>query len=315
MVNFGMWLPSYGGWLPGVDEEERGPTYSYVKKVALRAEEEGIDSLWIPDHLLNPVKGAEEPSLEAWTLAAGIAEATESINISHTTLCEAFRYPAVLAKQAATMADLSDDRFWLSIGAGWYKREYEAFGLDWIEHDKRVDRTEEAIKIICRLWQDSDVNFQGGYYSIESGNVAPKPAPRPPIWYGGNSEASKKLVARQAEGWLMGKAKPEKVRKNIEDMESRLKQNGRDQIEYAVPAIVFVRDSDREAEKYVRNLMKANQNALENSLATGLVGSPETVAEGISQFENSGVDHILLHFTPTLDEFERFVDEVMPLFN
>ena len=117
-IKIGIYLPVYGGWLRGVEEEENLPTYDYVKKVAIEAEKIGIDSLWIPDHLLNPIKGERSPCLEAWTVAAAIVEATDRI-ISHTTLCEAFRYPAVLAKQAATLAEISKGRFLLSIGAGW----------------------------------------------------------------------------------------------------------------------------------------------------------------------------------------------------
>ncbi|MFB6214718.1 MAG: LLM class flavin-dependent oxidoreductase [Candidatus Bipolaricaulia bacterium] len=313
MINLGLWLPTYGGWLAGVEEEEKNPTYDYAKRVALKAEEKGIDSLWIPDHLLNPIKGEDSPSLEAWTLAVGIAEATDRINISHTTLCEAFRYPAVLAKQAVTMADLSDDRFWLSLGAGWFKREYIAYGLPWQDHDERVDRAEEAIKIIKRLWNESHVGFDGKYYSVESGTVEPKPEPKPPVWYGGNSEASRRLIAKEADGWLMGRAPLDKVKERIEDMNSRLEEKGRDRIEFAVPALVFVRGSDQEAEKHVKNLAGENEKAVSRILNTGLVGSPETIARKVQELEEAGIDHLLLHFTPTLPELKRFADEVLPL--
>ena len=139
-IKIGIYLPVYGGWLRGVEKEENLPTYDYVKKVAIEAEKIGIDSLWIPDHLLNPIKGERSPCPEAWTVAAAIVEATDRIIISHTTLCEAFRYPAVLAKQAATLAEISKGRFLLSIGAGWFRREYEAYGLPFYEHNDRVDR-------------------------------------------------------------------------------------------------------------------------------------------------------------------------------
>ena len=115
-VKIGIYLSVYGGWLRSVDEEEHPPTYNYVKKVAIQAEEMGIDSLWIPDHMLNPIKGERAPAQRLGPLLQ-IAETTERVIISHTTLCEAFRYPAVLAKQAATLAEISKGRFWLSIVA------------------------------------------------------------------------------------------------------------------------------------------------------------------------------------------------------
>ena len=167
MIKLGLYLPTYGGWLRQTDrEQEKLPTYKYAREVAITAEKAGLDSLWIPNHMLNPIKGERALSLEAWTLAVGIAEATERINISHTTLCEAFRYPAVVAKQAATLSELSGGQFWLSLGAGWFKREYEAYGLPWLEHDDRVDRAREAIQLIKQLWEEDGVNFSGKYYSL-----------------------------------------------------------------------------------------------------------------------------------------------------
>jgi len=128
MVKIGLYLPVYGGWFPsrksakveadGVyfeKEDEKPPTYDCVRKVALEAEKIGIDSLWIPDHMLNPIKGENAPSLEAWTLATAIAEVTEKVIIAHTTLCEAFRYQL----------------FWQSKLSRWLKSVRGGSGLVW----------------------------------------------------------------------------------------------------------------------------------------------------------------------------------------
>lgn len=313
MIKLGLYLPTYGGWLRRAEgEQERPPTYKYAKEVAEGAEEAGMDSLWIPDHLLNPIKGEREPSLEAWTLAVGIAEATERVKISHTTLCEAFRYPAVVAKQAATLSELSGGRFWLSLGACWFKREFEAYGLPWLEHDDRVDRAQEAIQLIKRLWTEDGVNFSGKYYSISNGILEPKPDPRPPIWYAGMSEASRELVADDADGWLMRGAPLAKVRENIADVKGRLEKRGRRKIEFAIPALTFIRDSDQEAERELGTFTKWNKALLDRTLDTGLVGSPETVTQKIKELEGVGVDHLLLQLSPTLPELDRFAARVMP---
>jgi len=325
VIRIGIYLPVYGGWLPSREsgkamadgayfsgEEEEQPTYAYVKRVALEAEKIGVDSLWIPDHMLNPIKGERAPSLEAWTLATAIAEATEKVIIAHTTLCEAFRYPAVLAKQAATLNEISNGRFWLSIGAGWFKREYEAYGLPFYEHDERVARAGEAIKIIKRLWQEDSVTFNGKYYSITNGVLEPKPEPKPPVWYAGVSEASRNLVAELADGWLMRGCNLEEAKKNIADMQQRLKRKGRVEIEFAIPALTFIRDTDDEARKYMRRLTGGRKNVLDRTLDTGLIGSPETVAEKIRQLESIGIDHVLLQLTPTLKELQ-YVKDVLDI--
>lgn len=324
MIKIGIYLPVYGGWLPSRGsgkaeanggyitdgEEEEPPTYSYVKRVALEAEKIGIDSLWIPDHMLNPIKGERAPSLEAWTLATAIAEATRKVIIAHTTLCEAFRHPAVLAKQAATLNEISNGRFWLSIGAGWFKREYEAYGLPFYEHDERVARAKEAIQIIKRLWEEDYVTFNGKYYSISNGILEPKPNPRPPIWYAGTSEASRNLAAEEADGWLMRGCSLEEARKNIADMRERLKKRGRSKIEFAIPALTFIRDTDEEAKKYVERITGGRKGVLDRTLDTGLIGSPETVAQRIRKLEDIGINHVLLQLTPTLRELRK-VEKVL----
>lgn len=313
MIKLGLYLPTYGGWLRQIKrEEERMPTYEYAKEVALKAEKVGFHSLWIPDHLLNPIKGEKAPSLEAWTLAVGVAEATNRVRICHTTLCEAFRYPAVLAKQAATLSELSQGRFWLSLGAGWFKREYRAYGLSWVEHDERVNRARETIEIIRKLWTKDEVDFNGKYYSITNGILQPKPKPCPPFWYAGMSEASRQLVADEVDGWLMRGAPLPEVGENIEDMKRRLKKRGREPIEFAIPALTFVANTDGEAKQKLKCITQGHKNVLDRTLDTGLVGSPETVAGKIKKLEEAGINHLLLQLSPTLPELARFSDQVMP---
>jgi len=323
MVKIGLYLPVYGGWLPrrgsakalesGVTfqgEGEHFPTYKYLRELALKAQEIGVDSLWIPDHLLNPIKGERAPSLEAWTLATALAEATDRVTIAHTTLCEAFRYPAVLAKQGALLAEISQGRFLLSLGAGWFKREYQAYGLPFFSHEERIERAREAMTIIRRLWEEEEVTFQGQFYSVEKGVLEPKPSPRPSIWYAGMSHPSRELVADLAEGWLMAGGTLEEVEVNIVDMMERLERRGRDKIDFAVPGLSFIRDSDAEAEELVERLTGGNRKILDRTLDTGLVGSPNTVAQKVRALAGKGADHVLFQLTPTLEELTR-VEEVL----
>lgn len=315
MVKIGIYLPVYGGWLPDkksaksedgyfYGERESKPTYSYVREVAIKAEKIGVDSLWIPDHMLNPIKGERAPSLEAWTVAVAIAEATSRVTIAHTTLCEAFRHPAVLAKMAATLDDVSNGRFWLSIGAGWYRREYLAYGLIFLEHDERVRKAGEAIDIIRALWNENFVTYTGKYYRIENGVLEPKPG-KIPVWYAGVSEASRQLVAEKADGWLMRGCSVDEARKNVEDMLRRLEAYGMREMEFAIPALTFIREKDEDAYNLMISYTGGNRNVLDRTLDTGLIGSPETVAEKIELLEEAGIDHVLLQLTPTLQELDN----------
>jgi FMNH2-dependent dimethyl sulfone monooxygenase len=102
--------------------------------------------------MLNSIKGEREPSLEAWTTLTAIAAQTNRIELFHTTICQGFRYPAVLAKMAATLDDVSGGRFRFSIGSGWYQREFQAYGAPWYDHDTKIDIAREQVEIIKSLW-------------------------------------------------------------------------------------------------------------------------------------------------------------------
>jgi FMNH2-dependent dimethyl sulfone monooxygenase len=305
-IKIGIYLPVYGGWFPSeVKEEEKAPTFEYVKQVALKAERMGVDYLWIPDHLLNPLKGEMEPSLEAWTLATAICEATERIKVSHTTLCESFRYPAVLAKSAATLNEISSGRFILSLGAGWFDREYESYGLLFYEHYKRIARAKEAIQIIKRMWREENVSYHGKYYSIDNGNLEPKPNPIPPIWYAGMTEASRQLISEEVDGWLMKACNLKEAKENIVNMNQRLEAKNRPKIEYSIPALTFIRDTDDEAKKHGEQLLGEANTSFNRVMDTGLVGSYETVYEKIGQLEDIGMDHVIFQLTPTFEELDN----------
>jgi FMNH2-dependent dimethyl sulfone monooxygenase len=305
-IKIGIYLPIYGGWFSNeIKEQEKPPTFGYVKQVALKAEDIGIDSLWIPDHLLNPLKGENMPSLEAWTVATAILEATDKVKVSHTTLCEAFRYPAVLAKAASTLSEISSGRFVLSLGAGWYNREYESYGLSFCEHDERIERTKEAIQIIRSMWMEKSVSYQGKYYSIDNGTLEPKPNPIPQIWYAGMTKASRDLISEEVDGWLMKACNLREAKANIVDMNLRLKSKSRQKIEYSIPALTFIRETDSDAQKLVEKLIGDQTAVLNRTLDTGLVGSYETVAAKIKELEKIGVDHVIFQLTPTLKELEN----------
>jgi len=304
MVKIGLYLPVFGGWFR-LEEDELPPTYGYMKDIALEAERIGIDSLWIPDHMLNPMKGDAAPSLEAWTLAVALSEVTEKVIIAHSVLCEAFRFPAVLAKMAATLQEISGGRFWLGLGAGFYQQEYEAYGLPFLTHDERVKRTKEAIQLIKKLWTMNQVNFEGNYYSVQTATCSPKPVPIPRICYGGTSKASLELVCEEVDCWLMRRCSIEQAKQSVAEIKGRLNKERREQIQIAIPAFVFIKETDEEARSYVERLTANSKSHHRLIFDSGFVGSPDTIIKSVRRLENAGIDHILFQLSPTLNELSK----------
>ena len=311
-VKFGIWLPIYGGWLIGAPIEEPEISYRYVKKVAREAEEIGYDSLWIADHLLNPRKGEQFGALEAWTTITAIATCTKKINLGHAVLCQAFRYPAVLAKMATTLDEISQGRFIFSIGAGWLEREFQAYGIPWVKHDELIEQAEEQIRLIKALWTQDRVDFNGKHYQLVGGVLVPKPIqkPCPPIWYGGNSEKSRQLVVKlnDVDCWFISAGSEEEIRQKIADMKSRV---GKRKLEYATYAFALVAQTDEEAEESIKKLCPSKPATVDWALKTGLVGSPDKIIKRIHNLEEAGINHITLMLSSTSKNMKTFNEEVI----
>jgi len=182
----------------------RPPRYAEIRDLALRSEAAGFDSLWLYDHLLyRDARGAPHGIWEGWTMLSALAEATTRAEIGLLVACTAFREPALLAKMAATLDEVSGGRFTLGLGAGWNQAEFAAFGLAF---DHRVGRFEEALQIIAPLVRRGQVAFEGAYHATPGCEILPRgPRPAgPPILIGGVGPRMLRLVARYADSWNGG---------------------------------------------------------------------------------------------------------------
>ena len=146
-------------------EVERVVTWSEYVRMARAAEESGFASIWMGDHLLYRGDGRPERGpWEAWTLLSALAAETERVDLGPLVACLAFHPPAVIAKMAATINEVSGGRFILGIGAGWNQPEFDAFGLPF---DQRAARFEEAFHIIDRMTRGERVSLQGRFHSVD----------------------------------------------------------------------------------------------------------------------------------------------------
>ena len=150
--------------------------------MAVAAEDVGFDSVWVGDHYLYRGDGRPERGpWEAWTLLAGLATITERVRLGPLVACLNFHPPAVLAKIAATVDELSGGRLIVGMGAGWNRTEFDAFG---IPYDHRASRFEEAFEIVRRLLEGERVSFTGRWHSTDDAILLPGPARRPTLMVG-----------------------------------------------------------------------------------------------------------------------------------
>jgi probable F420-dependent oxidoreductase len=179
--------------LPEVERDVRWPEYLAMARAAEAA---GFDSIWVGDHLLydDPPRGP----WEAWTLLSALAAATERVTLGPLVACAGFHPPAVLAKMAATIDEVSGGRFVLGLGAGWNRREFDAFGLPF---DRRVARFEEAFAIVRGLLSGEPVTFHGHFHSADRAILLPRPARRVPLMIGSNGPRMLAATLAHVDAW------------------------------------------------------------------------------------------------------------------
>jgi alkanesulfonate monooxygenase SsuD/methylene tetrahydromethanopterin reductase-like flavin-dependent oxidoreductase (luciferase family) len=184
--------------LPEVEREVRWPE---VASMARLAEDVGLDSLWVGDHLL--YRNAGEPAKgpwEAWTQLAALAAITSRVEIGPLVAATSFHSPAMLAKKAATVDEISGGRLILGLGAGWNRTEYTAFGFP---YDHRVSRFEEAFTIIRTLLREGAIDFDGDYYQARDCELLPRgPRPAgPPLMIGSEGPRMLRIAMPYADAW------------------------------------------------------------------------------------------------------------------
>jgi alkanesulfonate monooxygenase SsuD/methylene tetrahydromethanopterin reductase-like flavin-dependent oxidoreductase (luciferase family) len=180
-------------------EVERHVPWLEHLAMARAAEAVGFDSIWVGDHLLYRGDGRPDRGpWEAWTLLAALAAATERVDLGPLVACAGFHPPGLLAKMAATVAEISDGRFVLALGAGWNEPEFSAFGLPF---DHRVSRFEESFAIIRRLLAGERVTLRGRYWQADDAVLMPAPTKRPRLMIGSNGPRMLAMTLPHVDAW------------------------------------------------------------------------------------------------------------------
>jgi FMNH2-dependent dimethyl sulfone monooxygenase len=332
-------MPIFGGWLRNVEDEQMQPTWDYVSRLARRSEKIGFDLTLIAELNLNDIKGVDAPALDAWSTAAALAAVTETLELM-IAVRPTFHLPALLAKQAANIDHISGGRVSLNVVSSWWSEEAKKYGVQFDQHDDRYARTSEWLDVVDAAWKQNHFSYSGKYYSVQDLVLEPKRVsqPRPTIYAGGESQTAKELISQKCDAYVMHGDSPEKVAEKIRDLSERRERKGLPRMKFGVAGYAIVRVNEQETQRELARITDVKQNAagyqnyqdwLANTqleqrvsledysvsnrgLRSGLVGTPQQVADRIGEFEKAGVDLLLLQFSPQMEEMERFADRVIP---
>ena len=283
------------------EELHRAYSYQETRDIAMQAEAAGFDSLWLYDHMLYRDDHPTIGIWECWTFLSALAEATQRVELGTLVACNSFRNPALLAKMAITLDEVSQGRLILGLGAGWNKPEFEAFGWSF---DHRVDRFEEALQIIRPLLKEGRVNFEGRYYKALDCEIRPL-GPRkngPPLLVGSFGKRMLGLTALYADLWntcYLGYV--DTLTRPRQELLEACHEVGRDPATLGVTALLYVHYP----------LLCPLPEGLDHP---PISGSPAQIARAFLAYEQAGVEHIMLHPLPYHPKAIRLLEDALRIY-
>jgi alkanesulfonate monooxygenase SsuD/methylene tetrahydromethanopterin reductase-like flavin-dependent oxidoreductase (luciferase family) len=296
--------------LPQMEESMAGvtPRWPDLAEMATCAEEVGFDALWVTDHLvLHPPGSSQSKGIwECWSLLAALAAVTERVTIGPLVSAVGFRHPALLAKQASTVDEISAGRLVLGLGAGSYAKEHRDFGFPF---EDRVARLEESLVIVRSLLRGDRTDFDGAHYQIRDCQLRPNAGRTgvPPILVGCLAHRPRmlRLIAQHADIWnawlAFGRSHHDRIPRLRMAIDAACEANGRDPATLKRSACVLVGPRDDVFGTLVPSHLRS-KITLEP-----LTGPPGAVAEGLVAFANEGISHVQVMLAPsTLASVEAF---------
>jgi len=336
-TRFGIWAPVYGAW--GSYQHPGDPpdaSYRRSRDLVVRAEALGFDSALLAQHIVNP-SFKDAAILETWTAAAGIAEATERIELIAAIKPLLF-HPGVLAKMALGIDDISGGRLAINLVSAWFRPEMGRLGIEMPAHDARYAYSSEWIEVVTRLWSGETIDHAGAHFHLEGLRLVPGPrhGRRPAIYLGGESEPARRLAADAADVFFInGRPLPDIV-ELVNDLRGRPRRGV--PLRFGMAGFVIARETQAEAQAEYERLQALADLDDRSAIAlgvdpeaamfkvgtghkrvgtnggtyAGLIGSYDQVAARIDAFAEAGIELFMLQFQPLEAELERFAAEVAP---
>jgi F420-dependent oxidoreductase-like protein len=284
-----------------------------LRNLVGRAEGYGFDSFWVMDHFhqIANVGEVQEPMLEGWTTQSVVAGFTNKIKLGTLVTGIVYRYPSVLAKVGATLDVLSKGRLFMGIGAAWNVDEATAYGIPFPPVKERMQRLEEAVQIIKKMWTEENATFSGKFYQIRNAYCNPKPIqkPHPPIMIGGSGERQTlKIVAKYGDACnIFGSA--ETVKKKLTVLREHCHSVGRDYdsiVKSKLGHVVIDKDKEK-----VMELIKDIPEDRRREYA--MYGTPEEVRRQVEAFRDAGIEYLIVNLEPETEvqALEIFANEVV----
>lgn len=296
-------------------EGQNGLTWPRWQNIVRAVEDLGFAGLYRSDHFTN-ANPPDKESLELWVSLTWLAANTSRIEFGPLVTPFSFRHPALTARMAAAVDDLSDGRLTLGLGAGWQEREHRLFGFDLLDMKGRFARFEEGLECVQRLLRSDElVTFAGKYFQLQEAQVLPRPYRRggPPILVGGNGfKRTLSLAARYASEWNANLLLPEQFKKSNQHLDELLKANHRSPESVRrsmMTGCVFGKTEDD-----LKKKLEARGRIQEELRGRGIiVGNAGEIKEQLKELSEAGVQRVMLQWLELddLDGLEALAKSIL----
>ena len=286
-------------------EPQFGFSYADVLGIAREAETAGFRALWVSDHLFLGPDAVATDCLEAWTLLAALAVDTKKIRLGPMVTAQSYRNPALLAKIAAGVDQMSGGRVEFGVGAGWKEVEYKAYGYEFPDAPTRVTQLVETLEICTQLWTQDKATYRGKHYRIEDAVSSPKPVQKPfPIWIGGTKPRVMRIAAKYAQWFNMsnpGQPAEPRIAELNKMLPEACKAVGRDPatLKRSLFIQVLVAPTRREIDEIAAEVgarTKTSGAEWLRARAAMIVGTPDEVGTRLRAMAAGGIDHANVMF-------------------
>jgi len=250
-------------------------------------EASGWSGIWYADHFMPNQEDSSGPTHEAFTVLGALAVRTSRLRIGSLVAGNTYRHPAVVAKMAATIDQLSNGRMVLGLGSAWQENEHRQYGIPFHDIPGRLARLNEACAVITSLFANEKSDFDGEFYQLKQACLAPKPvqSPLPLLIGGGGEKVTLKIAARFANEWNVW-GDPDRLRQKMQILDAHCERIGRDpaEIRRSAQALLFMSEDENQLKKY---------RSLELPMPA-IIGSPEQVTEIVVDYARAGVDELII---------------------
>jgi F420-dependent oxidoreductase-like protein len=300
-------------------EPQQGASYEQLLRMAQAAERAGFAAFFRSDHFLRMGPGDPLPGpTESWVTLAGLARETSRIRLGTLVTSATFRFPGILAVQAAQVDVMSGGRVELGLGTGWFEEEHRAYGVPFPPLGERFDRLEEQLAIITGMWTTpvgERFSFSGRHYTLADCPALPKPAqaPRPPVIVGGlGARRTPRLAARFADEFNLSFVPLDATELQFQRVRQACEEAGRDpaSLRLSVGQTVCCGRDEAELARRAANIDREPDELRES----GVAGTPDEVVARLRAFADLGAERFYLQILDVddLDHLDLLAQEVMP---